>query len=226
MRLLGLALGSLFVVVSTVSVACKTSDSAGGGGAGGDDTSWTTSSGSASVSGTGGGGVSLCAQACAKVIECGTPTCPPEYLDCSMPSALNECRGQCALDANCAQILSIPTANPDPDLVACAEACGQSTSSSVSSSSSSSSSSSTSGAGGADAGPCSTCSAHLMSVPSDPACPASAPLVDALLACACQSNCPNECATICATGGGQASQACAVCAQTYCGPQVNACLAD
>jgi hypothetical protein len=224
MRVLGLVLGSLLFVVSTVGVACKTSThSFGAGGAGGEESEWTTSGGNGNVSSTGGG--NLCAQACAKVIECGAETCPPEYLDCSMPSALYECRGQCVLAANCAQILSIPTQNPDPELVACGQSCGQG-SASASASASASSSSSTSGAGGADGGACSTCSEHLMGMPSDPLCPASAPLVQELMSCACQLYCPNECAAMCAAGGGQPSQPCALCAQSKCGPQVNACLAD
>jgi hypothetical protein len=224
MRVLGLVLGSFLLAGSVVSVACATNSHSGTGGAGGEDESWGNGpSTSSSASGSGGGG-QLCEKACAKVLECGAEACPPEYLDCSMPNPVYECRGQCVLDANCAQILSIPTGNPDPALVACAEACGQGSASSSSSSSASSSSSSSSGAGGADAGACSTCAAHLNGVPADPPCAAAQPYVDALLTCACQFNCPTECAAVCAAGGGQPPTACTNCVTTYCATEATNCL--
>lgn len=214
----------LLLCSATAIASCAASSQTGGGGAGGDDEWWGNGGSGPSSSGSGGtGNGKACEAACAKVLECGAMECPPEYLDCSMPSPQNECIGQCVLNANCAQIFSIDSQNPDPELVQCAEACqnGGSSSSSSSSSASSSSSSSSSSSGGS----CSTCSQLLLATSMDPPCAASQPIVDDLFTCACNNFCTSECEAICVSQQ-TPPPACFNCAQMYCNPELTACTND
>jgi hypothetical protein len=187
-----------------------TSTSSGATTTGSATASSASSSSQASSSSSGAGGGGACEQACDKIAnECGFgDVCSQApQLDCdSNPNA--DCFGQCILDARCGEIASLAGSNPDPDLVACGQACN---------------SSGQGGAGGGGGGDCqgcaqSSCGQEALACVTDAECGdwidcvqncanaacvdacdaahiAAEPLYSALKECLCTS-CGTECAAL------------------------------
>jgi hypothetical protein len=127
-------LGSLGVLAGAAFVACSgdtvlnnaattsTSQGSGGqggsgqGGGGGATTTSTTTT-------TSTGPMNTCTQGCEHASDCGIPVCDYLMIDCANPTPEIDCGAQCLLDANCLQILSLPSQNPDPELMGCLLGC-------------------------------------------------------------------------------------------------------
>jgi len=76
-------------------------------------------------------------------------------------------------------------------------------------------------------GSCISCSVALESglTPSQPLCPSSQPLFDAVVQCACASQCPYACGdNVCV--GGDPSDTCGECVSNLCGMEFASCIND
>ena len=118
--------GCFVIALCVIAEACENGASETSSGPGGAAVSSQQASSSSSASGAGGGGgaLSACDAACIKVEStCGLgPICSRiPYLDCMHPDS--ECVGDCALEADCAAIVSIWAPPADPALLECLEAC-------------------------------------------------------------------------------------------------------
>jgi hypothetical protein len=111
----------------------------GSGGQGASTTTTTTITGSTTTTGAGGGSggsggsgcpdcTNDCEYACYKIEnECGFPiSCaqiPGGTLDCEGNSEVANCNGACVLEADCGDLPSLLSADPEPTLAACMQAC-------------------------------------------------------------------------------------------------------
>lgn len=131
LSLLGL-LGSLGLTATAALVACgdtviTPAGTGGQGGAGGAQTTTvattttTTATTTTTTTSTSTGPMTLCDQACQHASDCGVDVCSFAMIDCANPQT--DCPAQCLLDANCLQILSLLTQNPDPALIGCITGC-------------------------------------------------------------------------------------------------------
>lgn len=122
-------IGSLCLALGASMGACSDdvvdNNPAGGGqgGTGGGTTTTitTTSTTSTTSTDTSSGVPTICDDACQYAAHCGLDVCGSQELDCAKTE--DECAAQCIHDATCAQILTLPTQNPDLPLSACVFGC-------------------------------------------------------------------------------------------------------
>jgi hypothetical protein len=105
--------------------ACSTRSGGSGG-----STATGGGTGGTATGGSGGGcvGCSPCEAACHMIEhDCGfaipCDQMPGGMLDCENNQPQADCIGECMINSDCAAIASLATANPDPTLAACIQAC-------------------------------------------------------------------------------------------------------